>query len=654
MKIQVARPDESFSKEERDKLARYLAGQWRRVERSRTEQLDRYEAWTKNYSAIPAEKVRNVPWYKSSNFVVPVIRIFLDTFVARTLNIIFATRPLYTTDGFPSEVKEALEMYLNRKALYEWDAYTLTRDLLLRGNKNGTAVVKTLQIFDSQTYVQPGPSGSGARDITITKYDGPRNFIIPFEDFAVYPITANYMRDVQVRFNRLRYTEEEGKRRWRNEGWDIASEEEFEQMLKIPNDLKRQTQQEDAGVVDAEFREIHLIECHHDWEIGGTTYSLVSLLHPDNPERLIDVCFNFAPNNWDIFQDYRPFPQEDFFYGDSMARLLEQAQEETSQIHNDRRNNTFIANAPVFVRKNGSPVPNPSTNWYPGKVFDVDDISDFTVISVGRNLADTLSEENWGLQLAERLIGIGAVMQGNAAGMMGKRGIYNAAGTLAILSESNQRQDTNIRDIREVLGAIGRTNLAFQAAFNPKDPLIDTFPHPLQEQVRQALAMATPDKLRYSRLEVKTSNAGSNSEVSKQNLMQMVGVLNNYAGTVQQLIVHQLDPKLNPGLRLIINDTLNMMKWLATRVLRAYDEYDAEGVLPDARAAIEAAVPGGSRSSKDGGAEAGDEGMVTGAAGEAIPATSRAGLQTILAIPPISGGANGNAGMEQPNNMGPV
>ena len=652
----IVRPDSSFSAADRKVLEQYLGDHWTRAQQARADQLDRYSKWEKNYRAIPAEEVRNFPWYKSSNFVVPLIRIFLDTFVARTLNVVFATRPLFASDGFPREVKEGLEYYMYQKALYEWDMYVLFRDLLLRGNKNGTAIVKTIQLEQTSNYVT-ADSESGLVSNPITTYSGPRSAIVSFEDIAFYPATANYLRDVVIKFNRVRFVEEEAKRKWKTERWPVT-EDELDSLLQHPrDDVKREEQGADAGVYDPYLKELHTIECYLDWDIGGQTYNVVAVLE-ESQKKLLDVYFNPYPNNWDIFTDYRPFPREDLIYGESMCELMQQAQEETSWIHNDRRNNSYLANAPVFKRRSGSLLPNPSTNWYPGKVFDLESMEDLDVVQVGRNYTDMLQEESWNLQLVERLSGIGAQMQGYAGGMMGKRGIYNATGTLALLSESNQRQDTNIHDAREVLGRIAKNHLMMQAFYGAKDPLIDTFPEPLQDQVRQALQFATPNKMRYARIGIRASDAGANKEVARQNLMALAGVVSNYGGAVQQMVMQLVNPQLNPGIRAVMEQTIGMMRWMAVRLLRAFDEYDAEGVLPDALAAINQglssgqggpATPAGAAGAP-GAPPAGGAGglppVAAGSPGGAPSPLSREGLAALLALPSNAGGApnNGNLG----------
>lgn len=633
--LQIIRPD--LSEDKWATLERYLCDHYNRAHLARSEQVDnKYEKWEQNYYGVPAEKVRTVPWYKSSNFVVKVIRIFIDTFVARTLNIIFATKPLYNVDGYPSDLKESLELYLNRKAINEWNHYELAQGMLLRGNKNGTCVVKTPWLEKKVIDVMPGTAGASQQENEVTIFSGPKSSIIPFEDFLIYPITCNFLDEAVIKFHKVRYVEEQALRMVNSSKWELT-EDELTGMLITPNDAKRETTQEESGVVDRYLKELQVVECYLDWEIvegSNKYYSLICLIVP-HANKLIDVYFNPYPRNLEIFTDYRPNPKEDFIYGESMCELLESSQEEISNIHNSRRDNNFIANAPVFKRRSGSLIPNPSTNWYPGKVFDLEDMADFEMVQVGRNFNDTLAEESADLQYVERLMGIGQVMQGLAAGSMGKKGVYNTSGTLALLSEGNQRQDTNIRDFRRVLSRIVKTAFSLQSFYGKDDPTIEVFPAEIQAQIKQAMSLATPSRLATTTFEVRASNAGANSEVGRANLLQMASVLGQYGNAVQGMVGQLANPQLNQSIRLIMLDVINMQRWMAKRLLRAWDEYDAEEMLPDAKRAIEATVPGGGQSPPP----AGDQSTIQpGRNGQAPSTISREGLASLSQVLESVGG----------------
>lgn len=635
MEPTIVRPELTPDQDKWKEIELFLTDHWDRAVQGRSTQVeDDYNRWTKNYQAIPLQKTRTLPWQNSSNIVVPVIRIYVDTFIARTLNIIFATKPLYQANGYPSMVKEALEAYIDQKALQEWKHYNLTRQLLHRGNKNGTAVIKVPWVRDVEWEVT-SPTDHRA----VTTFEGPKAALIPFEDFYVYPVTANNMDEVQISFHRVRFVEEEARRRVAQGRWKLEPEE-LETALKMPSDVKRSDEQQAAGVTDQYLRELQIIECHFKWELEiGRYYRVVGLYCPA-ASKLIDLYFYPYPVNVNLFHLYTPFPREDLFYGESMAQLLEDFQEEASAIHNDRRNNSYVANAPVFKRRNGALIPNPSTNWYPGKVFDLESMDDFELMMIGRNYDSMLDQEANVFQLSERLSGIGPVMQGNAAGMMGKRGIYNAAGTLAVLSESNQRQDTNIRDVREVLSSVGKTSLLLQSLFGTDDETIDAFPAAMQEQIREALKV-TPSRIKTTKFTVKASEAGSNKEVEKQNLMQIAQVLSQYGQTTFQLAQQLANPQLNPSLRLLMGDIVAMHSWMAKRLLRGFGEFDGEEVLPDVAAAINATVPGGGNGTKGAVSEPGN-GLLDLGGGAGTPAPmSREFLEGLAQIPSPAGAVGG-------------
>jgi len=622
-------------------LEKYLLDHWTRAEQGRRTQLDEhFTRWQRNFKAEPAQKSRSTPWPNASNIVIPVIRTYIDTFVARTLNIIFSTRPLFTIDGFVREEREALQEYFNRKALYEWEYYWLTREILSRGNKNGTVVVKTT--WSEDRVFTASSSELGVEEESIPIFIGPRSLPIPFDDFFVFPLNINRLDEAVIKFHRIRVVEESLRQRAYNEEWSLT-EEDFSSLLEMPADVKRLEDQERSGVTDVRLREAQLIECHTTWEfMEGRPYQVVALLSP-RLGRLVAV--NYFPHSplIKVFHDYRPFPQEDFFWGSSMAQILESMQEEASAIHNDRRNNSYIANAPMFKRRNGSLIPNPSDTIYPGKVWDLESMEDFEVFNFGRNYDSMLDQEMNVFNLCDRAVGIGPVMQGYSQGMMGKRGIYNAQGTMAILSESNQRQDTNIRDARQVLGLIARTALAMQAAYQPDDPTIQLFTPEAQAQITAALQRATPEALSKTFFRVEASHAGANKEVERQNLLQMANILAQYGNAVQQFGLQLANPQLNPAIRSLMSATVKMQRWMATRLLRAFDEYDAEGVLPNVFQALGQPEPGTPPAGMEGG---GPPELLSGSNPGTGTALSREFLQAISQMAP----APGNAGAEE--NLG--
>lgn len=644
MPMKVVRPKD-LSDDTRQEICRYLHEQWERAVEGRAQQVDQdYDRWDKNYRAEPVEAERSFPWRGASNMVVPLIRMHHDTFVARTLGIVYATQPLLKAIGFPEDESAALEKYLNYKALYNWDFYKAGREFLDSGNRTGTATMKTPWIDLKTMDVMPGTSDDAEeysqKEVTI--YSGPRPEVVPFEDFYVYPITATRDHHIQIRFHRNRYTSEEVKEmcdsgKWQQQFETTPEQQGLEHYLRKPDDIKRQSEQSDAGVTDYYLYELQPVECHFRYNIAGTYFDLVAQMLPEKTDDLLDLYFNPYPRNIPVFQHYRPFPRSKLWYGESLAQILEQAQEECSKIHNDRRNNSYIANAPIFKVKKNALVPNPSTTWYPGKAWVLEDMDDMAMEMTGRNYDNMIDQEGFTMQLAERLTGIGAIMQGMSQGS-GKRGNYSTGGTIALMQEGNERQNTNIRDYREALAAVGKSCFILQRHFDPDDPAIAFFPKPEQDSIRAALQYATPDRVMLSPFEIRTSTSAMNKDVERQNLMQMAQVMNNYYGQINQMAQQLLNPQLNAGLRMLMNDIVAGQKAIASRLLRAFDEMDPEGVLPDVSAAIEKTIPGGSQGS---GVIQPNSIQPGGSASTPAP-LSRAGLQNILSLPgPAAPGGGG-------------
>jgi hypothetical protein len=385
---------------------------------------------------------------------------------------------------------------------------------------------------------------------------------------------------------------------------------------------------------------MEVIESHLKWAItndASKEYDVVALLEPTSGT-LVDVYYHPYPRNLELFNSYRPFPRDDIFYGESMCELLGQSQEEASRIHNERRDNSTIASAVCFKRRNGSNLPNPSTNWYPGKVWDLEDLGDLEAFQIGRNYDDMLPQEQFTLQLAQQLVGMSADMQGSAQGQLDKRGVYNTSGTLSVIAEGNQRQDTNLRDLRMAIADIAKTACHLQAFYGKNDPYVSTLPPSVQAQVQQAFQIFADPKYRYLSMEIKSSGAGSNSEIRKANLMMMGNTLAQYGQMAIQMSTQLSNPQMNPVIRDVMTKTVQMQKWLATRLLKEIDEWDETEVIPDVLAAIQKYLPGASGGSQQAGNQGGQGNMVNGGSQFPSPVLPRSNLESVASIPEQPGG----------------
>jgi hypothetical protein len=279
-------------------------------------------------------------------------------------------------------------------------------------------------------------------------------------------------------------------------------------------------------------------------------------------------------------------------------------------------------------------------------VWDLEDMTDLDVFDVGRSYEDMIPQEDYTFSLAEKISGIGEIMQGAAQGQLGQRGIYNTTGTLSVIAEGNQRQDTNIRDVRQVLALLGKKSARLQACFGANDPFIGTLPADAQQQVQQAIKLFQSDNYKYVQLEVKPSNAGANSEVRKANIMLMSQTLGQYGQLAIQLSAQLANPQLNPLMRTVMEQTVTMQAWLAKRLLKELDEWDATEIIPDVTAALAAGQSGAAPGQAPQGGPP-PNALQSGGANGALPPVQGALLQTLASLPRPNGQAPAGGGLAQ-------
>lgn len=571
----------NLGSEKKAEITNYLKTMWDRAEKARSQEVNHfYKMWDRAYRAVPNQKTRNFPWPNASNIVVPIIRMYTDTFIARTLNVVFNTRPLVAVSGYPSDVRAAWEEYLDLKCRQDWNMYEFARGSLVRGNKYGTNMAKVFWKEDEvqipmQTFEDEGDTKVEA--IPATRYSGPWADYVSFDDWFLYPITVNRLEDAEVIFHRIRYTEETAAAVNSEREWGLT-QEEIQNALRFPSDAKRTQEQSDAGVSDSDYREMQVVECHFDWDVQDSTFRCIAEFEPVNA-KLLSFGLSQYPPQVPLFYDYRPFPRDDVFPGESMCQILGQGQEEVSSIHNERRNLSVMASAPLVLTKEGARIPGAGTAFfYPGKNYVLEDMDDFRVEVIGGNYQDMIAEENHTLSLMDRVSGISAGMQAASQGGQGKGGVYNTQGTMAVMAEGNQRQDTNIKDFRLYLGNVIKAMVALQREMNPDDPTIAQLAPEMQPLVRRAMEMSTPEMLSRSVFEVRVSDAAMNKEARKANLMTMANTLNQFAQAQQQLLPLAIDQTANPILKQFAGETLKMQHGLAKAL---FDEFGLHGMIDD-------------------------------------------------------------------------
>lgn len=611
--------------ETKREIAGFLLDTFKNSVTARKNQIeDKYARWQRNYAAEPVEKIKTSPFYRASNFMPRLIAMHSDILVARILNVMFSTRPFWILKhpailALDHDLTDVLQEWINYISDTQIELFPVMDSLIRRAIKDGTTIAKTIW-FSDETYAGAvAPDNADGWTSNAVTEEGVEIKAVPFEDFWPYPVTANNLSEVQVKFHRIRMTKYDvnaRRGRWSKEGIDV--------LLNNPADstseAARQARSQDSGIQltkDVDFP-YHVIEAWFCYRLpNGKTYRLAAVFNPfiQGEDALLRLYFNPSSKGLDPFTDFRPGPREDLFYGYAAPEVLEQFQEEQAQIHNARRDASVIQNVPGWKKRRYAETPDPSSEWYPGCTMTLDNMEDLMPLQFNVTYNSMLPEEQFVMELAERSLGISAAQQAFGSGQQGKRGTYNTGGTLALLTEGNRRLDIYIKRLRYPCHQVAR-RIYHNYRDNVDEKTLDVFGKKA-DSIRKILRSDLPMAANGIFFDLACSDAGINREVDRQNMLLLANTLGGYYRQIWEAVatVTQI-PDGHPAKEALLF-VLDGAKDMVRRILFTFDVPDRDRLVPDLRAILE------------GRAKSDAEGEPGGTA-PAEPAPTREGLQSLL------------------------
>lgn len=596
------------------KIVTYLLDAFQKAVTGRSQQIEgKYERWLKNYEAIPAQKVRATPFPNASNFMPQLCRMHCDILTARTLGILYGTRPFWRPTTFlsnvPAEMMNALAAWMQYTTFNRMQMYPTVDGIFQDGFKTGTVTSKLW--WDERTmYNVTGKDSAGNVQTSSVKEADQRMDNIAFEDFFPFPVTAKRLEFVEIKFQRLRLTEQDVKFRQASGIWN---KEACELLLKgkeaTGGSNASQTMLQEAGIALTPDigQPFTAVEAHFNYQLeAGKKFPLIMVFNPKfgpTAESILRFYYKPGSNPFDHdFVDFRFLPRNDMYWGDSIPQLLEDSQEEQAQIHNARRDANMIANVPAWKKKRYADVANPSTEWYPGKTFEVDNMDDIMPLEFGGNYNSMVDEEQFVLTLSERYTGVTQAMQGMGAGVNGKKGSYASQGTLAMIAEGNRRIDLYIKRLRKPFDMIGKKIYTSYRDFGDPNDLKQWGPN--AELLAQAFAKDSTLAGGNTFFELSASDAGANRETDRSGLLLMANTMSSYYHELVQAA--QTISSAPPGspFQQVMLEVMDGARDLANRLLFVFDIGDRDKLLPDLRKLLPNAQPSGGGSQPGPGATA--------------------------------------------------
>lgn len=545
--------------------------------------------WRKAYEGEPREKIREFPFYNSSNLVVPIIATFSDTLLARVMSAVLKTRPPWVTKIFgthkdlPDDFRTALEEFMEYVGIepMELDLYRVYHEWFGDAIQYGTSLLKCPHEIRYRDEVMGGV-GDGLKDSEVsflrdTEYEGPRPEKLPFEHFFIPP-NSKSLESADIIVHLRQMTEEElMERRFFQIYSPLKVDSILQKCDRTSPDYVKSMKEESVGAHTSGtygYKEWDIYECWLKWESpDGKFHPRIIATYHEKTDTLLRAVYDthtILP-----FALARLFYRSDMLYGYGFCETMWAFQEEISEQHNQRLDNRTIANTRVWRVDPDSKL-HAGYRIYPSAMLPAEE-GEIESLQAGDISQQTIDDERFSLELAERRAGISPPMQGAGAGSQGKRGIYTAMGTLSVMQEGNRRTDLNISDLRYAHTKLGRIILADYAKYGIRTGLGEIFGEKMMK-LERALEAVKSGRIG---LPVYSSTSSTNKEVEKQNEVMLVQVLRQHYMGVANIMAQLGNMMTPPPVKQYLMEVIKASNAVMKSVLRAFDKEDIDVLVPE-------------------------------------------------------------------------
>ncbi len=527
-----------LDEETEDRMKLWLTEEIDRARIERQPLIDDWIKWQTDYWAEPETEVKNFPFQKAANIVVPITAIAVEAVHARILNTVFGVEPVFSIRARSNSWIRAaprIERWLQTKVENpdDLDFFNFAQESLMELIKLGTGIGKSGYERDIRKAVRQ--LGDGVEeDYFYERKNGATLDYVPLANFMMRltetdPQSAPWCGEEHV------FTWAVLKRM--SLGGRIGPDELEEIKLwwnSSRNESPNTSQEYHEAIDDLAHTEPIWHERFHTQEIwasfdvdgDGIDEEIVIDYHWET-ETILSLRYNWYA---DLHRPYRIgnyIPVEGRVYGIGVGKQNEQFQPEITAIHRQRLDNATLANMRMMIVKKTSGF-GPREPIWPGKMWFVDDpdrdIKDFQLSEVYPSSA---ANEEAVLRYSERRSGVNEVILGiQPQGTPG-----TATGDLARLAEGNKRFDAVLKNVRRWFGLLGRDILSNYQQFGDKRShfvileeegqfVEDFFDFP-QELVSQGAA-----------IELTATDSITNQATEQQQWLQLFQVITGYMDRV--------------------------------------------------------------------------------------------------------------------------
>lgn len=563
--------------------------------------------WRKLYLGKPAEESKSFPWPNAANTIVQVVGETVDNVVARVIELIYATHPLWIFQDFrridahdsekfmaAERERRALENYMDLVG-YEVSELDLrpTESLWYTdAAKLGTGFVKVSYECRTEVinvgYTSSAKRASGENS---TIYEGPRVHKLAHEDVCMTP-DANSPGEAefvfQVRALRRKALEERGFT-------GVYDKDTVDLIIGHPDRARPiQSKDEDLknqninvrGSYDATAEwDVH--ECYFAWWHNGKKFRIIESIHKSTKTVLRRV-FNFLPDNELPILRARLGYRTDGIYGHGFAELLSTYQEEISTTHNQRLDNATAANTRALRVSPRAHNLDSNFELFPLAML-VGEKDDIEAIQIADVYPSSFENEEMTMRHVQSRAGISPAIAGQAqGGPRGKSNVYSTLGTLATQQEGNSLVNLEVSDFRHAHVKLGSLLTAIYGKMGVGDRAsafgLDS------DALKSAFSEYNKGRIR---IPIRAASASFNREVERQSDMLMSGLLARHGTSIGQLLTAIANPMVPPDLQEYLKMWIVASNMFMKGVLKDFGYDQPDKYIPDPRLPSPPAPQGG-------------------------------------------------------------
>jgi hypothetical protein len=498
--------------------------------------------WRRLASGKPREENKSWPFENCSNLVHPIIGESSDELSARVLQLIWAISPIIYYRYFQHGVDSAaahrntqksrlLESFIDYVAYEpnELDLYRVENLWFHDSTDIGTAWVcvapeKRVEAIHIGYREKAGRKGDEFENSVL--YEGPKVINLRDEDVGYDP-DANTPEESTIMYRRCSLNRRDLQERV---FFGHYKKSEVEKILQKPDRYGpgevRKQENAKKGVVATEDRilaEWDIHECYFYWYVGKRKYRLIAWYHKET-KTMLNQVFNFIPENQIPLIRTRLSLGEHGMNGRGFADMGGYFQDEISTTKNQRNDATTWGMLGLNRLSPQNRNIDKNMKVYPGATLPFGN-GEFEHFNVGSPDMGQLSmaNEQAMIQQARERFGVGPPVGGAGAGTTNKKGQYGSMGTMAVLQESNSRNNHRTSDFRhshvKLIGML--TDMYGALGLGRKGSLFGLDDKLLEEALSDFLE-------RKVRIPIRAATASANKEVTKQNELLLNQALDGY------------------------------------------------------------------------------------------------------------------------------